>query len=75
MAMDESRVPAALAIQWLAAEAVRSGRPELVLKPATLRQWRARGHLSEGRGYVPLEIYNYITSRDRRTPPVPAATG
>lgn len=51
-----TRVPAALAVLLLAGSGV-------LVKPATLRQWRARGHLSKGDGYDPAEILHYLQAR------------
>lgn len=51
-----SRVPAALAVLLLAGSGV-------LVKPATLRQWKQRGHLSKGDGYDPAEILAYAKSR------------
>jgi hypothetical protein len=51
-----TRVPAALAVLLLAGSGV-------LVKPATLRQWRSRGHLSKGDGYDPAEILRYLQAR------------
>lgn len=51
-----TRVPAALAVLLLAG----SGVP---VRPATLRQWKTRGHLSKGDGYDVAEILEYATAR------------
>lgn len=61
-----TRAPASLVIHLLAQEAVDKGRPELVIKAATLRQWKARKHLSAGRGYDLTEILTYIEKRTER---------
>ena len=51
-----TRVPAALAVLLLAGSGV-------LVKPATLRQWKARGHLSSGKDYDPAEILAYLQAR------------
>lgn len=58
-----TRVPAALATLLLAREAAARQRPELAVQRATLRQWRARGHISPGPGYDLAEIVRYIQNR------------
>lgn len=63
-----TRVPAAVAVLLLALEAVDKGRPDLVVKPATLRQWKRRGHLSDGTGYDLREIKTYVETRSTTRP-------
>jgi hypothetical protein len=54
-----TRASAATVALVLAREAVD-------VKAATLRQWRARGHLSQGRGYDLIEILAYIDKRGEK---------
>ncbi len=51
-----TRVPASLALLALR----HSGHN---LKPATLRSWKHRGHLSGGRGYDLAEVLAYLDRR------------
>lgn len=58
-----TRVPATLALLLLHQEADRTGDQRYRIKPATLRQWKRRGHLSRGPGYHPREIVDYLDRR------------
>jgi hypothetical protein len=53
-----TRVPAALAVLLLAGSGI-------LVKPATLCQWRKRGHIGPGPGYDLDEIVTYIDRRGR----------
>lgn len=65
------RVPAALAVLLLHQEADASGDERLRIRPATLRKWVERGHITRGDGGYDLgEITAYVerratTGRDR----------
>lgn len=54
-----TRIPAAAALLLLAGSGI-------VVSPATLRQWRARGYLSAGRGYHPVELLALVERRTTR---------
>lgn len=54
-----TRVPAAAALLLLSGSGI-------VISPATLRQWKRRGHLSDGRGYDPRELLAHVERRSTR---------
>lgn len=53
-----TRLPAAAAVLLLADS-------DIHVTPATLRQWKARGHLSKGDGYDPVELLELMRQRGR----------
>lgn len=53
-----TRLPASAAVLLLADSGIH-------VTPATLRQWRARGHLSKGAGYDPVELLELMERRGK----------
>jgi hypothetical protein len=65
-----NRVPARLAVLLLHQEADASGDERLRVKPATLRKWVQRGHLTRGpSGYDLREILDYLQRRENTMQP------
>jgi len=61
------RVPSDLVRLVLAEEAARTGRPHLVIKPASLRNWTRRGYVTRTpEGYDLREVMAYIERREQR---------
>ena len=61
-----NRVPASLVLLLLHQEAYRTGNESYRIKPATLRSWTHRGHITHtADGYDPREILDYLDSRVR----------
>jgi len=59
------RVPAALALLLLHQEADARGDERYRVRPATLRKWVQRGHLTRGDGGYDLgEVLAYLERRD-----------
>ena len=68
MAAALKRVPASLAVLLLHQEADASGDERLRIRPATLRKWVERGHITRGDGgYDLTEILGYLEQRERST--------
>ncbi|RSN65433.1 hypothetical protein DMH01_03390 [Amycolatopsis sp. WAC 04182] len=60
-----NRVPAALVVRLLHQEADKRGDDRYRLKPATLRKWVQRGHITRGDGGYDLrEILVYLDGRE-----------
>ena len=61
------RLPASLVLLLLHQEADSTGDERYRIKPATLRSWTHRGHITRGTGGYDLqEILKYIDNRERR---------
>jgi len=59
------RVPASLAVLLLHQEADARGDDVLRVRPATLRKWVQRGHITRGPGgYDLAEILTYLEQRE-----------
>lgn len=67
-----NRVALDLVMLALRQEHERTGDPKYAIKPATIRQWKRRGHLSPGPGYHLGEIAAYLDRRDTTSDLAPA---
>lgn len=62
-----TRVPSDLVRLVLAEEAARTGRPHLVIKAASLRNWTRRGLITRTpEGYDLHEVMAYVDGREDR---------
>lgn len=64
MTVAAKRVPLDLVLVLLNQEADRTNDDRYRnIRPDTLRQWKARGHITRGRGYDLIELTAYLERR------------